>query len=161
MNTSGREYSFFIELCIQFVGLNTALSVECSKHCAARCPPISQEIKIGSTSFSFLLFISSSFSTTTTLPTYARTRSSFFFSFPQQRTTHSLDTHSLSISPPRSHIQDMATQQLADPTTLSKDQQQALHQDEVLAELEIAGGAKPVVPPHLLARLTPHDTPDK
>jgi hypothetical protein len=55
----------------------------------------------------------------------------------------------------------MATQQSADPTTLSKEQQRELHQDDVLAELEISAGAKPVVPPHLLARLTPHDTPER
>ncbi|KAI1310200.1 hypothetical protein EDD11_003878 [Mortierella claussenii] len=47
-----------------------------------------------------------------------------------------------------------------DPTT-SKEQQLSRHEDDVLAELDVTSGAKPIVPPHLLARLHQHDTPDK
>ncbi|KAF9111124.1 hypothetical protein BGX27_005359 [Mortierella sp. AM989] len=44
---------------------------------------------------------------------------------------------------------------------LSKDEQLNRHEDNVLAELDVAAGVKPVVPPHLLARLHQHDNPDK
>ncbi|KAF9409679.1 hypothetical protein BGZ94_001889, partial [Podila epigama] len=54
----------------------------------------------------------------------------------------------------------MATQapDNADISTLSKDQRHAAHEDNVLAELDV--GVRPVVPPHLLARLQQHETPD-
>ncbi|KAF9359861.1 hypothetical protein BGX26_011238 [Mortierella sp. AD094] len=44
---------------------------------------------------------------------------------------------------------------------LSKEEQFRRHEDDILAELDVAPGAKPVVPPHLLARLQQHDNSDK
>ncbi|KAF9584859.1 hypothetical protein BGW38_004905 [Lunasporangiospora selenospora] len=45
--------------------------------------------------------------------------------------------------------------------TVAKTQQQDIHDESVLAELDVAPGTKPVVPPHLLARLQQLDSPDK
>ncbi|KAF9343911.1 hypothetical protein BGX34_006225, partial [Mortierella sp. NVP85] len=43
---------------------------------------------------------------------------------------------------------------------LSKEQQHYENDDNALADLDASRGAKPVVPPHLLARLSQLDTPD-
>ncbi|KAG0346030.1 hypothetical protein BG004_002620 [Podila humilis] len=48
----------------------------------------------------------------------------------------------------------------SDISTLTKDQQQNLNEDSALADLDVAPSARPVVPPHLLARLQQHESPD-
>ncbi|KAF9024778.1 hypothetical protein BGZ52_010315, partial [Haplosporangium bisporale] len=54
----------------------------------------------------------------------------------------------------------MATQapNPSDVSNLPKDQQLNVHEDNVLTGLDVS--ARPVVPPHLLARLSQHDSPD-
>lgn len=61
-----------------------------------------------------------------------------------------------------SHTTAMATQapNPADVSSLSKDQQLNVHEDSVLADLDVSSSARPIVPPHLLARLSQHDSPD-
>ncbi|KAF9274383.1 hypothetical protein BGZ68_000729, partial [Mortierella alpina] len=57
----------------------------------------------------------------------------------------------------------MATHVSAESAALSdsnKDPQLTASVDALLAELDISG-TKPIVPPHLLARLHQHDSPDK
>lgn len=49
----------------------------------------------------------------------------------------------------------------SDPAAQSKEQQLGRREEDILAELEVAAGEKPVIPPHLLARLHQHDTPEK
>lgn len=77
------------------------------------------------------------------------------FSQPQQATT-------LSFSHTHSHTIAMATEapNPTDISSLSKDQQLNMHQESVLTDLDISSSARPIVPPHLLARLSQHDSSD-
>lgn len=68
-------------------------------------------------------------------------------------------THTFTFSLSLSH-KAMATQapNPSDVSNLPKDQQLNVHEENVLVDLDVS--TRPVVPPHLLARLSQHDSPD-